>query len=268
MKTFRIYSDESRQKGERFLLLSGLWIGEDDVSATDATIKRLRRKNGYKNDRNAQIDFLGEFKWTKVSSKYLSVYKQLVDLFFEWIDKDLVRYCCMLIDTQDKVVNQYSNIKKEGYFKLLYQLYFHNSKIPGIYKIFPDSIKNPTQDKVDFNELDKCLDNALLIKFKPLINPAELPGGEGFLNNITPTNSKQCEYIQIIDVMMGALGYFQNRYFKKEGAKGSKVKLMKYVIDKLIYSGVIQIQSKKFLIAKSTKFNIWIFRPRNKKDPC
>jgi len=185
MKTFRIYSDESRQKGERFLLLSGLWIGEDDVSATDATIKRLRRKNGYKNDRNAQIDFLGEFKWTKVSSKYLSVYKQLVDLFFEWIDKDLVRYCCMLIDTQDKVVNQYSNIKKEGYFKLLYQLYFHNSKMPAIYKIFPDKITNPKQHKVDFKKLNECLDTSLYNKFKPLLNPQSKVPVSGFMHSIT-----------------------------------------------------------------------------------
>ena len=267
MKTFRVYSDESRQKCERFLLLSALWIGEDNIEETENEIKILRHQNGYINSDGKHIDFLGEFKWTKVSNKYLPIYEKLIDLFFNWIENDLARYCCMLVDTQSEAVNAYSNIKKEGYFKLLYQLYYHNSKDPGIYKIFPDSIKNPTQDKVDFNDLDKCLDRAFMNKFKPLINPSELPDGKGFLNNITPVDSKQSEFIQAIDVVMGALGYFQNRHFKKVGANKAKVKLMKYVIDKLVYSGIIQIQSKKFLIAKSTKFNIWMFRP-NKKDPC
>lgn len=265
MEEFRIFSDESRHKNERFLLLSGLWIEEKNVGIVEAEMKKLRHKFGYTNNDGKRVSFFGELKWTKISTKYFNIYKELVDMFFLWIEKDIIRFCCMLVDTQDESVIEYSNIKREGYFKLLYQLYFHNSKIPGIYKIYPDSIKNPTQDKVDFNDLDKCLDKALMKKFRPLVNPEDLPDGKGFLNNITPTNSKQSEFIQIIDVVMGALGYFQNQLFRNDGAKQAKVKLMKYLIEKLIYSGVIQIQSKKFLIAKSTKFNIWKFKP-NKKD--
>ena len=267
MKTFRIYSDESRQKNERFLLLSGLWIEEENIELVESKVSKLRHDHGFTNDEGKFIDFCGEFKWTKISSKYYEIYKELIDLFFDLIEKDVLRYCCMLVDTQDESVLKFSNIKKEGYFKLLYQLYLHNSKIPGIYKIYPDSIKNPSQDKVDFNDLDKCLDRALLKKFEPLVNPSELPDGKGFLNNITPTNSKLCNFIQIIDVVMGAIGYFQNGHFKIKGAKQAKTDLMKHVFDKLMYSGIIQIQSKKFLIAKSTKFNIWKFRP-NKKDSC
>ena len=268
MKEFRIYSDESRHKNERFLLLSGLWIEEENVDTVENRMLELRKKYGFTNDEGKFINFCGELKWTKISSKYYPIYQELVDLFFDWIEKDVFRYCCMLVDTQDDAVINFSNIKKEGYFKLLYQLYFHNSKIPGVYKIYPDSIKNPTQDQVDFNVLDKCLDKALYKKFKPLVNPADLPDGKGFLNNITPTNSKQSEFIQIIDVIMGALGYFQNRHFKKEGSKQAKIDLMKYVIDKLMYSGIMQIQSKKFMIAKSTKFNIWMFKPYKKDLQC
>ena len=267
MKTFRIYSDESRHKNERFLLLGGIWIEEHNIKIIESKIIELRHRNGYKNSINQHVSFLGEFKWTKVSDKYLPIYRELVDLFFEFIDQDLIRCCIMLVDTQNPIVLEYSNIKKEGYFKFLYQLYLHNSKTPGIYKIYPDSITNPTQDKVDFNTLDKCLDVAFQKKFTPMINPTEHPGPKGFVNNITSTNSKHCEFIQLIDVIMGAIGFMQNKLHAKPDAKQAKKKLMKHVVDKLIYSGHIMFSGKQFLIAKSTKFNIWVFKPNNKKDP-
>ena len=265
MKVFRIYSDESRHKNERFLLLGGLWIEEDNIKEMESRIKQFRFDNGYVNSENKKISFCGEFKWTKASEKYLPVYREYVNLFFDFIEKDLMRCCIMLVDTQNPIVIKHSNVKKEGYFKLLFQLYLHNSKVPGIYKIYPDRITNPTQDKVDFNTLDNSLDSAFQKKFTPLINPGEHPGPKGFVNNITSINSKTCEFIQLVDVVMGGIGYFQNKHFEKEDAKEAKKRLMKHVMDKLSDSGTIKISGKKYLVARSTKFNIWLFRP-NKKN--
>lgn len=101
----------------------------------------------------------------------------------------------------------------------------------------------------------------------PLLNPGEHAGIHGFINNITPTDSKQSQYIQLIDVIMGALGYLQNGLFRKEGAKKAKVELMKYIFEKITLSGAIKVSGKSYYVAKSTKFNIWLFRPRNKKSP-
>lgn len=267
MKTIRIYSDESRHKNERFLLLGGIWVEENNVQVVEDGIRALRKKHGYTNSASRHIDFLGEFKWTKVSDKYLPVYKELANLFFELIRTDTLRSCTMLVDTKDPVVIAYSNIKKEGYFKLLYMLYFHNSQIPAIYKIFPDRITNPTQQKVNFETLDKCLEAAFQKKFIPLMNPSEHPGIRGFVNNITPTDSKSSPFIQLIDVIMGGIGYYQNSFFKKERAKKAKVEMMKHIFDKIVLSGAFRFTGKSYMVVKSTKFNVWLFRPTNKKSP-
>lgn len=66
MQEFRIYSDESRHKNERFLLLSGLWIEETNVPVVESEMKKLRKKYGHKNDDGNFISFLGELKWTKI----------------------------------------------------------------------------------------------------------------------------------------------------------------------------------------------------------
>ena len=135
MKVFHIYSDESRHKNERFLLLAGLWIEESKIKTAENEIAALRKKCGFINSEGKHIDFLGEFKWTKVSSRYMAVYKELVDILFQWVVNDITRFNVILIDTYDSAVTSFGNIEKEGYFKLLYQLYYHNSKTPAIYRI-------------------------------------------------------------------------------------------------------------------------------------
>jgi hypothetical protein len=87
-----------------------------------------------------------------------------------------------------------------------------------------------------------------------------------FVASIMPLDSKRSEFIQVVDVVMGAIGYLQNELDQKSNANKSKVELMKYVIDKLILSRAIKFTGKKYYVAKSTKFNIWLFRP-NKKSP-
>lgn len=263
MNEIHIYSDESRHRGERFLLLGGLWVRAQDIVSVENEILEMRKRHGYRNDADVWVDFLGELKWTKVSEKYLHVYREVVDLFFNLIDEGKIRFCVMLVDTHNPKVQKYDNIKRDGYFKLLYQLYLHNCTVPGVYKIYPDKITNP-QHKINLETLRITLDKSLANKFFNLVNPESR--AESYLQIIMPVDSKRVQILQIIDVVIGAVGYFQNRYFKQKGAKEAKVKLMKCVFDKLIYSGTIKIIGKKFLIARSTRFNIWLFRPNNKNN--
>src|SRR3989344_849917 len=249
MKTIHIYSDESRHKNERFLLLGGLWIEEENISKAKNDIYKLRNKYSYKNSAGEIIPFLGEFKWTKTSDKYLDVYKELTDIFFEWIERDTARFCTMLVDTKNPMVVAWGNVKKEGYFKFLYQLYFHNSKIPAIYKIYPDRITNPAQQKVNFKTLDDSLEASFSNKFSPLLNPSDTLGKNGFIDNITPTDSKTSEFIQVVDVVMGAIGYLQNGLFRKPNAKKSKVLLMRFILEKIVLSGAIKFSGKNYYIA-------------------
>lgn len=261
MEEINVYSDESRHRGERFLLLGGLWIRVDDIVLVENEIRQLRNNNGYRDSAGKWVDFHGEFKWTKVSDKYLHVYKDIVDLFFKLLDKDKIRFCAMLIDTHNPAVQKYDNIKRDGYFKLLYQLYLHNCKVPGLYKIYPDKITNP-QHKINLRKLQIALDKSLAKKFAELVPQENRP--EYYVQSITPVDSKKTQILQIVDVIIGAIGYFQNRHFQRSGAKRAKVELMKHVFNKLIYSGTIKISGKKFMVARSTRFNIWLFRPKNK----
>ncbi len=223
----------------------------------------IRKKYGYDKD-GIRTDFRGEIKWQKVSTKYFPVYHEIVDLFFDLIDEHAIRFCCMLVDTQDDSVRSYNNIKSEGLYKLLYQLYFHNCRVPGFYKIYPDRITNARSD-VNLEILKRALDAGLRRKFESKVPPQNAPAR--YVLEITPQESHKHEAIQMVDLIMGALGYFQNRHFTNEGAKLAKVKLMKRVFDRLVFSGTFKIEGKHFMVVRSTRLNIWLFRPRNKNNP-
>ena len=114
--------------------------------------------------------------------------------------------------------------------------------------------------------LHKCLEAALEKRFLPLLNPTTITDAPAFVKNISPIDSKHTPFIQITDVIMGAIGYLQNELFKRPEAKKAKVELMKYIFEKIALSGAIKIEGKKFYVAKSTKFNIWLFKPNKKSS--
>lgn len=262
-KEIYIYSDESRHRAERFMLLSGLWIEKKSLQEVGGEIKKIRERAGY--DKNGEhIPFMGEFKWKKVSKAHLGVYKEVVDVLFDFLDKHLIRYCVMLIDTHDTIVREYDNIKTDGFYRLMYQLYLHNCRVPGKYWIYPDQITNPTHD-VNLRKLKDSLECSLQNKFADKMNPYEL--GFKIIQEIKPIDSKKVDLLQMIDVVMGALGFYQNRLFERESASLAKTELMKYVMDKIIYSGALKFDGKNYLVVRSTRFNIWLFRPKNKNNP-
>ncbi len=261
LRTIHIYSDESRHRGERFFLLGGLWVDEKNINEAQKAIDNLRSRNGFKNDAGVCVSFAGEFKWTKVSRRYLSVYKELIDLFFEFNERDILRFNMMLVNTFDEVIQSHNNLDGEGFYKLYYQLYLHRSLIPAEYRIFPDRIRNKDVRNVNFETVKKTLGRAFESKFRNKINPAEWSGAR-YVKEIRQVDSRDVNFIQIVDILIGALGYYQNRHFDNKDASKAKKELMKYVIDKLVYSGSIKFDGKNYIVTKSKQFNIWVFQPK------
>lgn len=263
MKTVRVYSDESGVSGVRYYAFGSFWIDEEAVKDLESEVKKIRHKYGYQNSQGIWIDFIGELKWSKVSNKYLSIYKEFIDILISFITSERARFCCLVLDTKEPNVAQQGNLFgfEIGYFKLYYQLYFQNCEVDSIYKIYPDSIPiNPIRSFNLFN-LQSALERALSNKFDPTRQREEK-----FIHNITPLNSKFCQPIQMVDIIIGALAYGQNQRADEPGASVAKIELTKYIDEKLVELGVLSGGPKTYTRVRSHKFNIWLFRP-NKKDP-
>ena len=236
----RIYSDESCLQ-DRYFLLGAVWFEKPDI--LDA-IQNLRARHA---PRGA-----AEFKWSKVSQNHLPLYRDLVDIFFDALKAGTLRYACLFVDTKNKEVIRYHNYLKKGYFMLYYQLFLHNSKKGGIYRVRPDEV-SMAKPEPDFEELRVCLERGMRKKFEA--STVVLP--------ITPLNSKKSNAIQLVDVITGAMGCSINDHFLKKGASQAKTSLMRYILARAERDGYIKIVDDHNITAhRSDVFNIWPFRPK------
>lgn len=194
-----------------------------------------------------------EFKWGKVSTNFLPIYQDLLDVFFDGLKNNKLRYVCLVLDTRNKEVVKHKNYRKEGYFKLYYQLFLHKSKKAGIYRIRPDNIST-TNPALDFEELRRCLDGGLKKKIE----------GRVVVMKITPIDSKTSNMIQLVDVVTGLLACALNDHYKKKDASKAKTALMRYFLARAERDGYITMVDDDTIAPKrSDIFDLWLFRPKS-----
>ncbi len=199
---FEIYCDEScleaiSKKDEHLYTgIGGVWIPSDLRPILKEQIYFIKNKYNIK----------GELKWNKVSPKYIELYKELIDYFF---NSAYLRFRVILIESS-KVDNiNFNNSDAElGFYKFYYQLlkgwiYDFNN-----YDIFLDLKKN--RNKGRLKDLEQILDNANL--FSDVKQVQGLPSEESL-------------GIQLADLLTGLV----TAKFNCKTESQAKLELIRYV---------------------------------------
>lgn len=151
----------------------------------------------------------------------------------------------IIVDTQKLDHKKFNNNDSEtGFYKMYYQLLFncfgcdyHRNKHRFV--VFPDQ----KPGKYLLGELKSRLNNNMFYK-------------KGYRNSpfgsIEASNSKKVDFIQLIDLVIGAIGYHKNQLHKKDNASEAKIEFANYLANKL---GSVQFGfNKKY---KGQRFTIW-----------
>lgn len=186
-----------------------------------------------------------EIKWTKVSAGKIDFYKELIDYFFK---NDFLFFrglvACHKKDLDNKKYNggDYTTWYYKMYFLLLNSLVYRDNE----YRIFIDILDTHGGPRVKF--LKKVLCNNIY-DYK-----AEV------IKDIYQINSKESEILQLADLLIGMIGYYNRGLFKKSKENNEfyngKVQLIDYVKEKY-----------KIDLGKSTdklekKYNLFIWNPK------
>ena len=234
-----IYCDESRQTADRYMVLGGV-ITTREVEPLFVNTMQLYRQSH---------KMFAELKWTKVSDQKLAEYQALIDLFFS-LNRS-IHFKAIVIDTQEIDHRKFNHNDPElGFYKLLYQFLLHSF---GAYLNPNDRclvfLDQRTTSHYKLSTLCAILNNGLHKKFPQLVQP---------IRNIQAVNSKKSDFIQIADILMGAIGYQMNGAHMRSGAKKSKVILAEYIAQK---SGLVNLLQPTPYSQKN--FSIWHFHFRN-----
>lgn len=176
MKTFNLYCDESshlRNDGQPYMLLAYLLVPYNQA------IRHKERLFSIKREHN----FFGELKWTKVSSSQKQFYLDVIDYFF---DTDICFRA--LVVKKNQVDVHLQEDYDTFYYKMYYQLINHKMDYRHVYNIYLDIKDTLSTSKV------KKLEEILQTKF-------------GVIRNLQNIHSHESIFLQITDLILGAINY-------------------------------------------------------------
>lgn len=183
---FNVYCDESRHtsdKADRYAVIGALCCPREKKRQIIHDIHLLKK----------QYATQGEFGWSKVSPNKLAFYLALIDYFLN--SQDLT-FRCIVIDRTTLDHDRFNEGDKElGFYKLYYQLLVHWLEPQEAYYLYLDWQQN--SDRSCFANLREMLKRKL--------------SGRARIECLEPVDSQEQPLTQLVDLLIGAVGYQWNK---------------------------------------------------------
>ena len=224
-----IYCDESchlrvtenNKDEQQIMAIGGITCRSRDLKKINLKIRELRIKHNM---------FKSEVKWTKVSKGKLEFYKELINLFFT--SKEL-EFRIILKDKREIYYDIYDH--DEIYYIMYYYLLREMISINDKNSIYID--KKDTNGGKRIDKLKECLCNQKLDFDQKLIDKIQI------------VNSRDCELLQMADILIGAITYVN----RKKDSSEAKIEIVNYIKNK---SGLTLTRT---VPSSNRKFNIFVW---------
>lgn len=240
-----IFVDESRITKGRYQLLGSLWLPREKREQFCAQFWSLWSQE-FPTRRS-------ELKWTKVSLGRLRTYKKFVDFFATFPYAD---FRCVVLDTHSIDYQTYHAGDKElGFYKFLYFFISRNIEKDYTYR----GVQSHYQIFIDRRRKGDSIEVGRLLDLKNVLNnrldDSCVKISQPVVRNIEATDSKQSPEIQIVDVLLGMVGYAWDGF----QTSASKCDLIAYTEE------LFGLSLKKSTPYLADKINIWQFKLQNKQ---
>ena len=227
-KEYWIFCDESVQDGPLFSnFFGGAILPAKNHSAVENEM-RIRK---------AEIGFLKELKWQRVTEQWLEGYQQMMTAFFDLLRRDAVRVRVMFRDNLHSTDHLSPQQRGESYYRLYYQFIKNafglrhcpmrsdGTRVRLFFDQFPDTGEQVAQFKGFLGALPKA---SGMREARLLLSP----------DHITEINSKKHVLLQCVDIVLGAMAFRLNNLHqvKPEGASKrgkrtlAKDRLYRYIL--------------------------------------
>lgn len=194
-----------------------------------------------------ELNLYKELKWTSVSNKYLPKYKKVIDRFFEMNSRDTLHFHALIADNHKMNHAKFNKGDREvGFNKLVYQLLIN--KFGRNYH--PEA---PLHVFLDKRETTKSLEELKTILNRGMSSRWEIHN-EPF-ESVSFIDSKESTFIQLTDVVIGAIGWHKNDHDKIKNASRAKTELAEYIAAKAGLNRLGETSS-------SSRFTQWNFKLR------
>ncbi len=198
-KTFNVYCDESTHlphDGHPYMIYGCVSIASNQIKICKEQIKAIKMKYGYE----------GELKWTNVHEKTYNLYKELTEFFF----MTDMKFRAVIVDKSQIDETRPDYTFDDFYFRMYFQLLHHEVNLENVYNIYFDIKDTRSQRR--------------------LHNLRTILKWNASINNFQFIRSHESVFLQLADVLMGAINY-NLRIAKRDidGKVAAKKKLVKHI---------------------------------------
>lgn len=190
MDSINLYCDESNHllhNDGNFMILGFTSCRTDISRKIHKKLRSIKAKHG--------LDEACELKWTKVSMSKMLMYEEIIDLFFS---EDSMQFRCVIADKTDLDYERFNITHDDWYYRMYYLLLGKTLLETNQYNIYLD-IKD-TCSGTKTNKLKQILNNSYYDFSAEMIRKIQL------------VNSHHVGILQITDLFIGAIGYYNNGY--------------------------------------------------------
>jgi len=229
-----IFCDESRQTGNQYMLIGGMLASSKDLLYYSEKIREFRIKEKWQHP----------FKWEKVPTKELILKKYYGFLDYLFDKPRCLSFKCLFVDTT--TFSRAIDDEERRFYKLYYYLLLNS---------FGKNIQpnNPCVVTLHQRTTNYKLSELLTITNNGLRKKYSCPNN--LVRAVESADIRSSEMLQLVDVLIGAIGFELNGYHLIKGASRGKLKLLDYIHQR---SGIYNFdESTPF---GQQKFSIWHFK--------
>lgn len=196
------------------------------------------------NSKKEELNLNGEIKWTKVTGNYLNKYIEMINLFFSFIKSGKIKFRVMF-GQNAYVTDGLTKEHTDNEYSILYY-YFLKSAF-GLKFCNPKPFKNKVNFSFYLDDLpcSEAQKNALKRSLYRYNN--ELKQNNIEITEIVEIDSKKHVIQQCMDIILGAMNFRLNDFYKikdAETGKRSKRTIAKDKLYKVIYSNIAEIRPR------------------------
>lgn len=229
-----IFCDEScylKNDGKEVMVFGGIVCPKNQKKIISHKINELKKINGLSEKK--------EIKWTKLTRKYLELYKNVIDLLME--DSRISFRIVIAKDKKYLKYKEYNQTHNDWYNKMYYFLLSNSISSRRVKRIFLD--KKDSNDSIRIRALDSFLKKRKNLERKKF--------------EFFQLDSKDSNLIQCIDIFIGMASYSNN--YDLENKNNAKVELIKYFEQKY------GVRFDKKITKKSRKIRVSIIKLKKEK---
>lgn len=214
-----IYCDESchlEHVGD-YMVLGAMKCSQNKVRRINNDIRDIKIKHG--------LSSWLEIKWSKVSNSKESFYLELIDYFF---NTDSLSFRAVVCDK--KVLNHetYNQDHNLWYYKMYYTL-IYNFINPKYFSKRDKRLKKSNY-KV-FIDIKDTIGGPKIRELKRILDAASYRTYDSKVSCIHQINSRESEILQLVDLIIGALSYYNRGLYNQVGSNSAKNSLVRKLIE-------------------------------------